>query len=142
MSTPTPRSSHRTSIHRPRQLSQLREMHAKQMLGESPPGTGMPAPARGPPAAGEQRRPAGRQVPASRSARLPRAQVQLSLMALYLLPDASFCSFRRISSILTFSGTRPPTAKGARGRSGTPLPGPARPGGHSARQHPAPRGGG
>lgn len=28
------------------------------------------------------------------------AQVQLSLMALCLLPDASFCSFRRISSIL------------------------------------------
>lgn len=31
---------------------------------------------------------------------LPMAQVQLSLMALCLLPDASFCSFRRISSIL------------------------------------------
>lgn len=35
-----------------------------------------------------------------RPAPLPMAQVQLSLMALCLLPDASFCSFRRISSIL------------------------------------------
>jgi hypothetical protein len=40
---------------------------------------------------------------------LPRAQVQLSLMALYLLPDASLCSFLRISSILAFlePGHRP-----------------------------------
>lgn len=42
-------------------------------------------------------------------AHLPRAQVQLSLMALYLLPDASLCSFLRISSILAFPepGHRP-----------------------------------
>lgn len=40
---------------------------------------------------------------------IPRAQVQLSLMALYLLPDASLCSFLRISSILAFPerGHRP-----------------------------------
>lgn len=63
--------------------------------------------------------PTGRcSTPASRSVRLPRAQVQLSLMALYLLPDASFCSFLRISSILTFAGSRPPTARGACARPG------------------------
>lgn len=44
---------------------------------------------------------------------LPMAQVQLSLMALYLLPDASFCSFRRISSILP-----PPGSSRSRGSSG------------------------
>lgn len=50
----------------------------------------------------------GAGVPAHRS-RLPKAQVQLSLMALYLLPDASLCSFLRISSILAFPepGHRP-----------------------------------
>lgn len=73
--------------------------------------------------------------------RLPRAQVQLSLMALYLLPDASFCSFLRISSILTFQapGRRPQGEK--RGRAGPwtpPLPGPGRLGGRRARPHAAP----
>ncbi|MEJ1275321.1 hypothetical protein NN561_006217 [Cricetulus griseus] len=50
----------------------------------------------------------GAGVPARRP-RLPKAQVQLSLMALYLLPDASLCSFLRISSILAFPepGHRP-----------------------------------
>lgn len=67
---------------------------------------------------GEQDPPAGALRPAPRSARLPRAQVQLSLMALYLLPDASFCSFLRISSILTFAGGRPQTARGAHTRPG------------------------
>lgn len=36
------------------------------------------------------------------------------MMALYLLPDASFCIFFRISSILTYAGARPPTARGER----------------------------
>lgn len=88
-------------------------------------------------------RPAGAWSPTPRSVRLPRAQVQLSLMALYLLPDASFCSFLRISSILTFAGAQPPTTKGAREAGlGTPppllLPGPGRLGGRCARSHPAP----
>lgn len=44
---------------------------------------------------------------------LPMAQVQLSLMALCLLPDASFCSFRRISSILPPPGSS--RSRGGRG---------------------------
>lgn len=71
--------------------------------------------------------------------------MQLSLMALYLLPDASFCSFLKISSILTFAGAQRPTTKGAREAGlGTPppppplLPGPGRLGGRCARSHPAP----
>lgn len=56
----------------------------------------------------EQVSPRTPSAPAHRP-RLPRAQVQLSLMALYLLPDASLCSFLRISSILAFPepGHRP-----------------------------------
>ena len=97
----------------PRQLWQLREMLRSQMLSETPPPT-----RRGAIAPSPRDPPAGALRPAPRSARLPRAQVQLSLMALYLLPDASFCSFLRISSILTFAGGRPQTARGAHARPG------------------------
>ena len=98
----------------PRQLWQLREMLRSQMLSETPP----PPTRRGAIAPSPRDPPAGALRPAPRSARLPRAQVQLSLMALYLLPDASFCSFLRISSILTFAGGRPQTARGAHARPG------------------------
>lgn len=64
-----------------------------------------PAPLRSaPPRAAPPRR--GQPAAAARAPRpLPIAQVQLSLMALCLLPDASFCSFRRISSILPPPGS-------------------------------------
>ena len=103
----------RTSpINSPRQLSQLREKASVTAAQRKPPTEwpSQPSPARPSGTAGR--------CPAPRSARLPRAQVQLSLMALYLLPDASFCSFLRISSILTSAAGQPPTARGARARPG------------------------
>lgn len=119
MYTPESKFAHRPSIRRGNSRNRAKK-HLSQLLSESP----LPAPRTGaitalPGAALRRRRtgPAGR-CPAPRSARLPRAQVQLSLMALYLLPDASFCSFLRISSILTSAAGQQPTARGARARPG------------------------
>lgn len=84
--------------------------------------------------------PAGDPAARAPAARLPRAQVQLSLMALYLLPDASFCSFLRISSILTFQGPAAGTDTAGQGRWRRRCL-PQRLGGRRARPHraPAPR---
>lgn len=70
-------------------------------------------PSQGPRGAGGEIRGAG--VPAHRP-RLPKAQVQLSLMALCLLPDASLCSFLKISSILAFPEPGHPTRRACGGR--------------------------
>lgn len=73
-----------------------------RLLPRTATGTDGPCPAplpRGQPGRGEVS-----PAPLPASPPLPIAQVQLSLMALCLLPDASFCSFRRISSILLPAG--------------------------------------
>lgn len=144
MSTPEPRFSCRTSIHGGNSRNCAKciihnRCSAKALYAAGPSQPQLARPSGG----GEQRRgrPQAGRCRAPRSVRLPRAQVQLSLMALYLLPDASFCSFFRISSILTFAGARPETAGEAR----EARPGMSPPlclalrelGGRCARQHPA-----